>query len=77
MARSAFNPKPSDFAGQFRFGGICAVVGIMLLVFGLGGSEDWFHSILAILGVPLLIGGGAVILTALRNKIRAGRAEGD
>ena len=72
---SVLNPKPSDYEGQFRLGGICAVIGILLLVFGLDESDDWLNSIMVIIGVSLVIGGGAVILTAYRSKVRADKAE--
>ena len=77
MAASIFNPKPSDYAGQFRLGGACAVIGLVLLIFGLGGSGGWISSLTVILGVSLLIGGGAVVLTAHRSRIRARKMRDD
>ena len=75
MTRSIWNPKPSDYAGQFRLGGGSLVAGLFLLIFGLNGSDSWFTSIMIIIGVSLVIGGSAVILTAWRSKARAEEAE--
>ena len=73
MSRSWFNPKQSDYAGQFLFGFIFIVAGIASVVFGLSldsGTGIW-KTLLASGGVGILIGGSAVIWSALQSRSRA------
>ena len=77
MKRSILNPKPSDYAGQLLLGGGCMAVGLLLLVFGLDESGGWVSAVMAMIGVALLIGGGAVIHTAWRSKCRAEQMKDD
>lgn len=71
MSHRIFNPKQSDYAGQFRLGIMALLVGVVFLVVGLGLQSGFFNTILVSLGVGLVIGGGAVILSAKRSKDRA------
>ncbi|MBU1233177.1 MAG: hypothetical protein KKD01_00150 [Proteobacteria bacterium] len=71
MPRSWLNPKQSDYAGQLRFGVIAIVFGITLLIIGVNLNSEIWKTLLASGGVGILIGGGAVINSALHSRSRA------
>lgn len=73
MSRSWLNPEQSDYKGQICVGVIAIVSGFILLFIGLNLNSEILKTVLASGGVGLLIGGGAVIRTALRSRSRAER----
>ncbi len=75
MMRSTLNPKPSDYTGQYRLAGIAFCTGVLLLVFGVAVQNEWLNTIMVSAGVGLLIGGGAIILSAMRSQRRSREAE--
>jgi heme O synthase-like polyprenyltransferase len=77
MTKASWNPKPNDYPGQFRFGSGALIAGLLLLIFGLNGSDNWFTALMLMVGISLIIGSGAIINTAWKSKERAKEAEND
>ncbi len=71
MKNSLFNPKPSDYLRQYRLGFIAIIVSLLLLIGGFSSDSETLKTIMVSAGIGLMIGGGAVILTARRSQERA------
>lgn len=71
MKNSLFNPKPSDYPRQYLLGFIAMIVGLLLLIGGFSSDSETLKTMMASAGIGLMIGAGAVILTAKRSQERA------
>lgn len=72
MERPRWNPKQSDYAGRFRLAAYALAAALVALFLGFGSPGEFLRTVLVSGGIGLLIGSGAVALSAWRSWIRKG-----
>ena len=77
MSRPWWNPKQSDYAGRYRVAALALVAAIAALFWGSSSGSETLQTLLVSGGVGLLIGSGAVALSAWKSQTRADEANKD
>ena len=77
MSRPWWNPKQSDYAGRFRLAAYALGAALVMLFLGFNSALEFLQTILVSGGVGLMIGSGAVALSAWRSWTRKGMTDNE